>query len=163
MQEALDFRAAVLSAKGCEFTASMTANYGDKAFQFALSCICDNEDGCRITVTEPASIANITGTIQNGTMEVEFDGMTLDFGELADGHVIPLAAPEILAACWRGEYISATGCDGDMIRVTYLKGYDDEEVTVDTYFSGGEPVKCELSYDGKTVVSALITNFSLQT
>ncbi len=162
MQPALDVRAKLLEAGGCSFSADITADFGKTVCMFSADCSYTTDGMTRVEITAPESIAGITATVSADGATVEFDGMLLDFGELAGGHVAPVAAPSILSLCWAGEYISSAGEEGENVLVTYLKGYDKEELTVLTRFSGqtGEPVSGEVIYDGNTVLSVAITAFS---
>ena len=44
LQAAMDFRAALLQAEGCTFTAAVTADYGDRSYEFTLDCVCRTDD-----------------------------------------------------------------------------------------------------------------------
>ena len=45
MDQALQFRAALLAAKGCSFSAKITADYGEKVYTFGMDCEADGEIG----------------------------------------------------------------------------------------------------------------------
>ena len=157
-QDALDFRTKLMEAGGCSFEAAVTAHYPDKAYTFSLDCAYD--DGrTTLTVTAPESISGITAYVENGTAQLEFDGTILEFGELANGYVSPVAAPWLLAQCWIGEYIAYAGPDGDQQRITYLRGYDDEELSVDTWLSEDIPVYAEITYDGTRCLAITISDY----
>lgn len=161
-QKALDFRTALMDAGGCRFTADVTADYGARVYAFTLDCdyIVDGE--AHLTVTAPENIAGITATVSSDGAAVEFDGAALDFGQMANGYVAPLAAPWLLGNCWTAEYISSAGPDGDLERVTYLQGYNEEELTLDTWLDQtGTPVRCEISWNGSRCLTVDLTNFQL--
>ena len=44
--------------------------------------------------------------------------------------------------------------------MTWLKGYNDEELGIDTWFEEKIPVYAEVSYDGKRVITIRIQDFS---
>ena len=71
----------------------------------------------------------------------------------------PVAAPWLLVQCWTGEYIAYAGSDGDMERITYLRGYNDEEVAVDTWLQNGIPTYAEVSYGGVRCLTITISKF----
>ena len=162
MQPALDLRTKLLETGGCSFSADITADFGETVCMFSADCRYTADGMTRVEITSPESIAGIAATVSADGATVEFDGMLLDFGELAGGHVAPVAAPSILSLCWAGEYIRSAGEEGGNVLVTYLKGYDKEELTVLTRFCGqtGVPLSGEVIYDGNTVLSVAITNFS---
>lgn len=160
MQHALDFRTALTEAGGCSYTAAVTASYEDRVYDFSLSC--QYQDGeTELEVLEPKSIAGITASVARDGAELEFDGALLEFGKMANGYVAPVAVPWLLCQCWAGEYIAYAGPDGDLERVTYLRGYNDAELSVDTWFSGGVPLHAEVIWDGVRCLTVEISNFSM--
>lgn len=160
-QEALDFRTALLETGGCSFCAQVSAEDGEQVYIFTLHCIW--EDGsAQLEVLEPESIAGIRATVEVGSTKLEFDGATLDFGSLAGGQLSPVAAPWLLACCWQSEYIAWSGADGQQRRVTYLRGYEDEELAVDTWFFDRIPVYAEMSWNGRRCLCVTIREFQMK-
>ena len=158
-QKALDFRTALMEAGGCGFTAQVTADYGDYVYQFTMDCEADREQ-TKLHVTAPEELAGIGLTVEENGKKIQFDDMELDFGELGHGLVPPVTAPWLLTQCWVGEYIAFTGADDDLSRVTYLRGYDDEELTVDTWFdSQNVPVYAEVALDDVRCLTIRMTDF----
>jgi len=158
MQQALNFRTALLSANGCVFTADVTIEYPEKTYDFSMDCSF-TDDEATVTITKPETIAGICAVFHGKTAALEFQGVSLEFGTLANGYVAPLATPWILGSAWCEDYISAAGKDGDYDRVTWLKGYNDEELTIDTWFEDNIPIYAEISYDGARVLQVKISGF----
>lgn len=161
MQEALDFRTSLLSSEGCSFVCDVEADYGEKVYSFSLLCRCD-DDGAEMQIIAPENIAGITATVCDGETTLSFDGVRLEYGNLANGYVAPLACPWLLTGAWSEDYIAYAGADGDATRVTWLRGYNDEELTIDTWFSSQIPVFAEISYDGQRVLTIKIRDFILE-
>lgn len=163
-QPPLSFRTALLQAGGCCFTADITADYGQTVTNFTLQCTFSPETGAQLTVTEPASIAGITAHVDESAAYVSYDDTQLALGTLANGTLAPLAAPYVLGQCWAGEYIDSTGKDGEFLRATYRMGYEEAELIVDTWFSDDPfvPVCAEISFDGRMILRAALSDFSLQ-
>ena len=159
-QQALDFRTALMEQGGCSFTAQITADYGSRVYSFTVDCV-NEKDRTQIQVLEPESIADIRATVSADGTKLAFDGAELDFGKLANGHVSPITAPWLIHHCWIGEYIAWSGNDGDLERVTYLSGYDEEELTVDTWFSDGIPIRSEVVYDGVRCLVLELSDFQM--
>lgn len=157
-QGALDFRTALMDAEGCSFAADVSASYEDRVYDFSMTCV-HTKDKTALTVTKPQAIAGISASVENGKTQLEFDGAILEFGRLANGYVSPVAAPWLLVQCWTGEYIAYAGPDGDMERITYLRGYNDEEVAVDTWLQNGIPTYAEVSYGGVRCLTITISEF----
>lgn len=161
-QEALHFRTALMEAGGCRFTAAVTADYGARVYDFTLDCDYAVDGEAHLTVVQPENIAGITAAVSGNGAQVQFDGAELDFGALANGYVAPMALPWLLGSCWVGEYISCAGPDGDYERVSYLKGYDGAELTLDTWLDpSGVPVRSEVTWNGTRCLTVTITNFQL--
>ena len=163
-QQALDLRTALLEKGGCSFTADMTVDFPDRAYDFSVSCEYLSGEHAKITVLQPEEITGITAKVSGSGAAVVFDDIALDFGKLANGNVSAMEAPWLLAKCWDSAYISAAGKDGDLLRVTYLEGYDDGQLTVDTWLNeAGEPVRGEVAYDGMRCLTLNISQFQLNT
>ena len=159
-EKALLFRTSLMEAGGCTFHTNVIAHYEDRAYAFSMSC--NNTDGrTELTVTAPENIAGITAVVESGETQLAFDGTILEFGKLANGYVSPVAVPWLLVQCWIGEYIAYAGPDGDQERITYLRGYNDEELSVDTWLRDGVPTYAEVTYDGVRCLAAEITDFQL--
>lgn len=163
-QPPLTFRTALLQSGGCSFTTAITADYGESAASFTLDCVFSPETGASVTVTEPESIAGIQAQVKDTAASVSYDGMQLGLGSLANGNLAPLAAPYVLGQCWAGEYIDATGTEDGLLRTTYRMGYEEKELVVDTWFSQEPlaPVRAELSFEGRMVLRADISAFSMK-
>lgn len=162
LEPAICFRADLLNAGGCSFTAQVSADYDDLVYELTMTCTSDDQV-TRITVTDPSSISGITADIANATGTVTFDGMALDFGVLADGRLAPLAAPGIAVESWISAYIASAGEEDDSYRVCYENGYEDEKIIIDTWFTpeGKIPCYAELRTDSRCLVKLTITDFQL--
>lgn len=163
MQNALDFRTALLEAGGCSFTANVSVDYGDTAAKFTLACEYAPQTGVHLRVTEPQSIAGIEADVSGTDAALTFDGTQLALAPLAGDLLAPLAAPMIVCRSWAEGYIDAAGSEDAYIRATYLDGYDAQELTVDTWFlaESGWPVRAELASGGQTLMKLELTNFTL--
>ena len=151
-QPPLTFRTALLQSGGCSFTAAITADYGESAASFTLDCVFSPETGASVTVTEPESIAGIQAQVKDTAASVSYDGMQLGLGSLANGNLAPLAAPYVLGQSWAGENIAATGTAAGLLRTTYRMGYEEPLA----------PVRAELSFEGRMVLRADISAFSMK-
>lgn len=161
-QKALNFRTALMDAGGCSFTAEVAADYGSRVYTFTLDCDYTVDGEAHLTVTSPETISGISATVSADGAQVEFDGASLDFGQMANGYVAPMAVPWLLGNCWLREYISNAGSDGELERITYLQGYNEAELTLDTWLDAeGTPVRCEVSWDGTRCLTVTLSDFQL--
>lgn len=159
-QKALEFRTDLMEAGGCSFTAEIAADYGAHVYKFALAC--SYADGkAQLEVLSPENIAGIRAETSGDGTALIFEDDELEFGQLANGVVSPVAAPWLLVQCWVQEYIAYAGTDGEMERVTYLRGYHEDELAVDTWFDGGVPTYAEMAYDGIRCLTMEILEFQM--
>ncbi len=157
---AVQFRTDLIEAKGCSFTAEVTADFGQTVQMFSMDCTTDGNDVLYLTVTAPETLSGITATVDQDGGRITYDGMAMDFGLLANGNVIPAAAPAIIAGCWTKEYISSAGQEENLYRVTYQKDFDEKMLIVDTWYEKNVPIYAEICYNDKNIIKLTITNFS---
>ena len=164
VQQALDFRAAVLGASTCGFTADVTADYGESVYDFTLEADYDPaERSTALTVTAPDSIAGICATIDGTDAELQFEEVSLVLETTGSSHIAPLRLPQILGDAWCYGYVESLSKEDEAILVTYRSGYDAEELLVYTWFDlRMNPERAEI-YDQETcVLAAEIEDFSLE-
>lgn len=163
MQEALQFRTALLGAPACSFTLELTAQGENEAFACTLACAVSQDGTTEVTVLSPEEIAGVSAAVGDGGAAVRYEGVRLDFGELS-GSVTPVGAPGLLYAAWTGGYIAAAGQEDDATLTRYLLGSGSDERQVDTWFDAtGAPVACEVVEGGVTVLQCRITDWRLET
>ena len=95
LSPAIEFRAAAARA-GCSFHAAVQANLGETTGQFAMDCDAGPDGAVALTVTEPETLSGITARAAAESGQLTFEGLALDFGLLANGNVVPAAAPAIV-------------------------------------------------------------------
>lgn len=162
LQRALDFRTALMASAGCAYEARVLADYGERVYDFNLQCEYIPDREAKLTVISPDIISGISAVISSDGTNVEFDGASLDFGEMANGNVAPMTVPFLLGRAWSSEYIHSVGQDGDYILVSYLMGYGDREIVVETWLADdGTPVRCDISHAGTRCITVSISDFKL--
>lgn len=161
LQKALDLRSLLLSRGQYGFSVDVTCDYGESVFAFSADCI-TQEDGVRIRLTQPETLSGIEAFCGREDVGILFDDTLVSLGKLADGNLAPLQAPYLFRKALESEYISCTGRDADALRVTYLLGYDDEELQLDVWLDekNNLPLRAEITYEGRSVLRALITDFT---
>lgn len=157
---AIAFRAALVQAGGCRFTAAITVDYGQRVQCFTLACDADGEGTTGITLLEPETVAGVTATVTDGGGRITYDGMALDFGLLANGDLIPAAVPCMLATCWMREYICDAGEHGTGCQVRYRKKIGEKELLLDTFFENGIPFLAEVCYNDSGILKIEISDFA---
>lgn len=161
MDQALLVRKHMLESKGCTFDALITADYGNKVYQFKMQCSADASGDLTFTVHEPESIKGISGTIQKEKGALTFDDRVLAFELLADGQVTPVTAPWLLVRTLRGGYIYACSTYEDGLAMTIYDSYEEDalqlQIWTDTQLL---PVQAEILFRGRRILTIQVTGFA---
>lgn len=160
LDEALSFRARA-QTQPCSFQAEITADYGTHLSTFTLDCTADPDGGLGFTVTEPESIAGITGTVDSTSGNLTFDDAALGFPLLAGPRLSPAAAPEVLLTAWRSGFISTCGWEADNLRLTIDTLLDSKTLRTETWLDRENllPICAELCYNGEDVLTIRFAQF----
>lgn len=157
LQAPMDFRAELLAQNGCCFTAQITADYGERVWQYTLRCAASPEGTASFEVLAPEAIAGVTAGIDGADGRLRFDGAYVDFGLMADGELSPIAAPLTVFSCWAEQYIASAG--GGCVR--YESGFGAKQLEVVTLFDEDNlPVKAEIYQQGTLLMTLDISDFS---
>ena len=160
INRALALRARVQQMK-VSFDVDMTADYGDKTYDFSMNCKGDMEGNLSFTVTEPESIAGITGTISKGSGKLTFDDQMLVFEMLSDGLLSPVCGPWTMLKALQGGYLTSCGTEGDALRVTIDDSYKDKALHLDIWLGEGDiPKRCEIYWEGRRLLTMNVKNFA---
>lgn len=161
LDEALRFRASLTQAGGCSFVGRITADFGDSVEVFTVSCRASAEGTTELTLLEPETLEGVTAVVSQDGGTVTYDGLMVEFGLLAQGNLIPAAAPAVVAGCWSSAYISCAASDADSYRVTYERDYEEKRLTVDTFFKNGLPYYAEVCYNQTCVLQMEISDYTM--
>ena len=162
LKQMMDFRASLLSGLGCSFQATITADYQDEVYQFALDCHCDENGALEFVVLEPETISGISGVISGQGGKLTFrNNEALAFETLADGQVTPVTAPWLFVKTLRGGYVTSCGMEQDLMRVTIDDSYEDDALSLDIWFSSEQPVRAEILWSNRRILSLEVTNFEI--
>lgn len=161
MQEALDFRAALLQAGGCRFSAEVTASYDDAVYTFSARCSSDEQGKAELEITAPESLAGLQATVDADRKQAAFDDIAVDFGLLAEERVAPVSIPSILTQTWASSYIESSGNADGAILVVYQNGYEADALKVETKFDREKsvPLCADVWYNESCIASVAITEF----
>lgn len=159
LNQALEFRDALLSANGCSFCAEVTADYGDSLHCFKMNCQADSSGTLSFEVIQPESIAGIKGTISDSGGEINFEDQALYFPLLTDDLLTPASAPWIFLRTLRSGYITSACSEEKYLHLTIDDSYADDALTLDIWISEEEPVQADIFHDGRRILSISIENF----
>lgn len=162
LDRAMTLRARLLQG-ACSFTAEVTADYGQQVHTFTLDCRGDPQGNLSFAVTLPESIRGITGSVTGEGGMLTFAGAALQFASLADGQLSPVSAPWVLLKTLRSGYLTSAGMDGDLLLVCMDDTYADNALKLEVWLDEGDnPVRADLVYDGRRILSVTIRNFQIQ-
>ena len=162
MERAMALRSQLLTAAGCSFEAKITADYGDTLETFTLSCKGDPQGQVFFTVQEPESISGITGTLSQEGGKLTFEDKALGFGFLTDDQLSPVSAPWIFLDFLRSGYLTSACREGERILVSGQDSFEDSGLLADLWLEPGNlPVRCELLYRNRRILTLEIRDFRL--
>ena len=167
-EAALALRDTYQDLAGWSATVDITAEVGDKVFDFTLETSWQKEGETVLTITAPELLAGITARIADGETVLEYDGAGLSLG-LLDGKgltavsVVPWVMDQIgggyMAKCaWAGKektLLEITFRDPEAKANTgteYRITFDRETLALN---------EAEVSVDGATVLTAAFRNFTM--
>lgn len=100
---ALQLRSDFLAGEGCAGTMAVTADYGQRVYNYTVTFSGTREEGLSMVITEPEEVAGITALVEEGHTFLHFDGVQLETGPLNEDGLSPLdALPAFLTAMQSG-------------------------------------------------------------
>lgn len=163
-QLALDIRADLISAEQLSLTASVTADYGDRVYDFTFTYTGSADKGI-IEITSPDSIAGLKAEVSVSGGTLEYDGAVVDTGAVTKDGLSPADSLPVLISQWQSGYIS--GCNyeklGDVSTLAVTTDIT-ETVRQRTWFDVEThlPVRSELSDSGKMVIACLFEHVVIE-
>ena len=162
IDRAVALRQELLSGNGCSFDATVTADFTDKFFTFQMQCVVNKDGTMDFTVTQPETIAGISGQISAEEGKLKFNDQILSFELMADGQVSPISAPWLLMRTIQGGYISAGGKDGELFLFEIDDSYEENPLRLDVWLGlDNFPVTADIIWSGTRVASVSVDNFRL--
>lgn len=160
---AMTLRSRLQGGNGCGFDATITADYGDKTYTFAMGCAFDAHGNLSFTVKEPETIAGITGMIDGSDGNLTFDGHALSFPLLWDGQASPVSAPWIVYRTLTGGYLKTSVQEDELLHLTIDDSYQDDALQLDIWLNADSiPVRAEVVYESRRILTVLIENFQIK-
>lgn len=162
LEEAMAFRNALLSAQGCSFSLGITADYGDIVQEFSMDCSADALGKVTFTVTEPETIAGITGTLSELGGELTFEDTVLHFKSMAEGTLSPVSAPWLLLRTLRSGCITSVCREAEQLRMSIDDSYADDALRLDIWLDEDKkPLRAEVLHDGLRILTLTVTSFRI--
>ena len=159
MEHALKIRSC-LEKNGCEFSAVITADYGEYTYQFKLNCTVSTRGVIDFTVVEPETICGITGSLSEENGKLTFDDQVLLFPTLSEGLPSPISAPAIFIKSLRSGYICAAGQLESCILIQICDTYEDNSLRLDIITDNDSiPHSAEIYWDEYRSMTMNVENF----
>ena len=163
-EAALEIRTELLEAEKLIIGADITADYGDRVYEFTVKYTGTADLGT-IAVLAPETIAGITAEVTQGGCTLVYDGARLDMGALTTGGMSPADALPVLVAQWRGGFITVTGYEklGETDTVVLITDIEDN-TQQKTWFDARThlPVRAELSDGGRLVIACVFNDVVIE-
>ena len=170
-QLALDIRGEYLEMTSCAGELELTADYGQRVYEYGLSLQWEQKGDMVLTVTAPAEVAGVTARIRDGSTVLEYDGVRLETGPLnADGLSPVDAVPALLTAAREG-FMAECGMEllgeTQALRVCCRdpEGTAGTGTEITLWFAPDTHalLRGELAQDGFTVIQCDFTSFTFTT
>lgn len=162
MERAMNLRARLLGCDRCSFDATVTADYGDKLYTFGMSCSGGNDGAVEFTVTQPETIAGVGGSIDGSGGKLTYDDTVLVFELLADGQISPVSGPWLMMKTLLGGYLTDSVQEGELLHLDIDDSYEDDALHLDIWLDQEDtPVRAEINYDGRRIVTVEVSNFTI--
>ena len=161
MDDALALRNRLLDCSSCEFTATVSADYGSEIYSFKMHCKSTAGGNLTFEVLQPASIAGITGTLSGEGGKLTFDEHALLFSLMAGDRISPVSAPWIMLRALRSGYIRSSGKDGDLTVIHIDDSYESDALQLIFQLNNDEvPLFAEIFYKDTRILTIIVENFT---
>lgn len=169
--EADAVRARFTEKTACSMQAEVTADYGDKVYEYTLKYSRAEDGTGTIEVLAPSEVAGIKATVREESLALEYDGASLETGKLSGDGLTPMDALPSMLRSWREAAVSQTGqetLDGKKtLRIAYrISGANEGTETVEqvAWFDPDTcaPVQAETLVDGAAVIRCTFTEFKFE-
>lgn len=165
----LQLRSDFLAIEGCTGAVTLTADYGQRVYEYTAEFSGTEKEGYTIVLTSPEEVAGITALIQSGQTYLTYDDIRLETGPLDDQGLSPLDALPALVRAMQTGYIAETGSellgDKDTLRLCCRDPDQPAGKGLETVLwfdkAGKTLVQGELRLDGATAVRCAFSSFTL--
>ena len=115
---ALQIRGEYLAMGSCAGQAAITADYGQRVYQYELAVAVDGEE-ITLTLSAPDTVAGITARVTGQDGQLEYDGLSVETGPLDPEGLSPVSAVPALLEGARSGYIVSCALeeDGTLLRM----------------------------------------------
>ena len=162
---AAELQAQYANLAGAVMEADVSCHYADEDRAYTLLCDYAPERST-VTVLSPANLAGISATVENGTLTLSYEDVSLDAGGYSAAAISPVAAlPKLMQAAASG-YVTEKSEEtvGERPCLRLACDLPDDEGTVYTTWFDQEtllPLRSEISAEGTVVFEVAWTRFEV--
>ena len=164
-QLALAVRGEYLELESCSAALEITADYGQRVYQFEMDAQVQGEDAV-LTLTAPETVAGLTARWAGEAGTLEYDGVAVETGSLDPEGLDPVSAFPVLLEAARSGYLTACALeeDGTVLRVDCgdPAGTPGQGTETTLWFDGetGALLRGEIRVDGFRVIGCTCLEFT---
>lgn len=164
-------RGKYLEMTACSGNARLTADYGQRVYEYGISFTWKQDGETVLVVTSPETVAGTCARILAGETALEYDGVMMETGPLDSAGLTPMDALPALLNCAREGYLAECGLEqgeeGERLHVVCREADKDPGQGVETQLwfaiEDGSMTRGEISEDGQTVIQCEISGFTMVT
>lgn len=168
-QMALDIRGEYLAMEGCSAELAVTADYGQRVYEYGLALEYHREGECVLTVISPEAVAGVTARLKDGSGSLEYDGVWVETGPLDESGMSPMDAVPVLLEYATEGFIAECAMEdwdqGQVLRVICrdLEAQAGTGRECSLWFDPDSHalLRGELSQDGYTVIQCVFADFQM--
>lgn len=164
-------RTRYLEMTGCSGHVDMTADYGERVYEYGVDFTWEKEGETLLTITAPENVAGTTARIHRGETALEYDGVMMDTGPLDRAGLTPIDAVPALLEYAREGFLAECALEenGEGGKTLHAVCRDPEVdpgkgVEAQLWFAPdtGTLIRGEISEDGFTVIQCNFTGFTMK-
>ncbi|MCI8477428.1 MAG: hypothetical protein HFE97_03640 [Oscillospiraceae bacterium] len=167
-QLALEIRTEYLNMTACTAALELTADYGQRVYQYSMDLNYQREGATTLTVTAPENIAGMTACLEEGETALEYDGLHMETGPLTQDGLSPIdAVPALLTSVREGFLAECVLEELDGVQALHTSSRDPEAspgqgVEIQLWFDAATHalLQGEIAQDGFTVIHCKFSSFS---
>ena len=149
-------------AEALSFVADVTANVGEEVFDCTLACAFAGE-AVTVEVLAPESVAGVRARVADGSLSLEYEGLSLGVGTAGLDSITPVGAGPLLVQALRSGFLQRCWTERDGERELLAAQLFVSDLAALTLWYDGEtltPVHGEFSRDGAVVLRCEIRDFT---
>ena len=168
-QLALEIRTEYIVMTACTASMDVTADYGERVYQYTMDLTYTKEGDTLLTVTAPESVAGVSARLTAGQTALVYEGVRLETGPLSADGMSPVdAVPALLSAAREGFLAECVLEDRDGVQVLQTVCRDPEAspgvgLEYRLWYDAATHalLRGEVARDGYTVIQCVFTSFTM--